>query len=72
MGNSFVWSDNWWVENEDAWFVDGENNLLFHYNFLSNKYNLVAEIPYESKNTFRFYPGFFWRTVLSPNPSGQS
>lgn len=53
MGNSFVWSDNWWVENEDAWFVDGENNLLFHYNFLSNKYNLVAEIPYESKNTFR-------------------
>ena len=32
-------------------------------------------LPYRtlsSKNTFRFYPGFFWRTVLSPNPSGQS
>ena len=25
----FPWSDNWYIENDKAWCIDGERNLLY-------------------------------------------
>ena len=56
MKNSFIWSDNWWVENEKAWFVDGETNILFQIDLNTQECKLIAELPNIEKNTFRLNP----------------
>lgn len=56
MDNSFIWSDNWWAENEKAWFVDGETNILFQIDLNTQECKLVAKLPNIEKNTFRLNP----------------
>lgn len=53
MNNYWIWSDNWWIENDEAWFVEGDKNLLFHYSFHTSECDFLAEIPDESESTFR-------------------
>lgn len=49
----FPWSDNWWVENDEAWFVLGAKNILCRFNLNTNKCKLLAGIPDLSKSKFR-------------------
>lgn len=43
--SSFFWSDNWYIENEKAWFVAGEYNALFQLDMTVNQCVFVAELP---------------------------
>ena len=49
----FCWSDNWWIEDNNAWFVDGERDILFQLDFLTNQCKLVERIPNDTKWKFR-------------------
>lgn len=53
---NFVWSDNWWVEDNKAWFVGGNYNILFCCDLISSRCEAVACIPTESKSKFRRNP----------------
>lgn len=52
----FVWSDNWYIEDHMAWFVDGELNLLFCYDLDKEEANFIAEIPDINPGRFRLNP----------------
>ena len=41
----FIWSDNWWIEEDDVWFVGGMSNILFHANLNTGKCDEAIEIP---------------------------
>ena len=52
----FVWGDNWWIENEEAWFVWGMKNILCYVNMNSGKGKFFKLIPDMSKSLFRLTP----------------
>lgn len=52
----FVWSDNWDVEDNCAWFVDGEKNMLFYVDFKTKRCEFIAELPDGTMNKFRLNP----------------
>ena len=54
--NGFCWSDNWWIEDNNAWFVDGERDVLLKLNFLTNQCEFIKKIPNDEKKTFRQNP----------------
>lgn len=56
MKNKFVWSDNWCIEDETSWFVDGEHNILLKLDLKTNECNFVVEVPCNGKNGFRLNP----------------
>ena len=43
--NTFIWSDNWWIEESEAWFVDGMRDILFNMDLKTNKYKSKEKIP---------------------------
>ncbi|MBD5516305.1 MAG: hypothetical protein HDR06_17100 [Lachnospiraceae bacterium] len=48
MDNSnsiFVWSDGWWLENDNAWFVSGVQNILFCLDLNMYKCEYVMAVP---------------------------
>lgn len=53
---TFLWSDNWYIENNKAWFVDGYFNILSCLDLESNECTYVAEVPSLSSNKFRQNP----------------
>lgn len=53
---SCVWSDNWWVEREEAWFVDGMYNTLFCLDLKTYECKFMVEIPEKSSSKFRLTP----------------
>lgn len=56
MGKEFLCSDNWWIENNEVWFVDENRNLLFYLNLCTNKCKFLAEVPTDSNDTYRRNP----------------
>lgn len=54
--NTFIWSDNWWIEDNKAWFVDGMNNILFCLDLDTHMCELAIKIPDENSSTFRLTP----------------
>lgn len=54
--NTFIWSDNWCIENSIAWFVDGINNILFRLDMNTSECSFIAELPDNAKNKFRLNP----------------
>lgn len=52
----FMWSDNWWIENDIAWFVDGEHSILFKIDLETEKCEYVSKIPNEGASDFRLNP----------------
>lgn len=56
LDNYFCWSDNWWIEENNAWFVDGERDILFKLDFLTNQCEYIKEIPNNTKWKFRQNP----------------
>ncbi len=53
---SIVWSDNWWLEKRNGWFVPGKDNILLMANFDKKKISLVDKLPVKKKTGFRMYP----------------
>lgn len=51
--NTFIWSDNWWVEDNSAWFVGGENNALFRLDLKLRKCDFEAVLPNNMVDKFR-------------------
>lgn len=56
IDNCFCWSDNWWIEENNAWFVDGERDVLYKLNLLTNQYKAVKELPNIEEIKFRQNP----------------
>lgn len=54
--NTFIWSDNWWIEESEAWFVDGMRDILFNMDLKTNKYKYIATIPNKNSYKFRLNP----------------
>ena len=54
--NDFIWSDNWWIEGTIAWFVDGQQNMLFQLDLESKSCKLLAAIPSSNLDRFRINP----------------
>ncbi len=52
----FLWSDNWWIEENEAWFVSGENNAIFRYDMCTKETSMVVTCPEEIPNGFRYNP----------------
>lgn len=52
----FVWSGNWWIEEDRAWFVSGEYNILHNVNFTSQECEFEIEIPFPVSGRFRSTP----------------
>lgn len=48
-----IWGDNWWIENGEAWFVWGMNDILCHFDMKSDKCELLTCIPDISQSKFR-------------------
>lgn len=53
MIENTVWSDNWWIEENSAWFVDGERNMLFSLDLQTKQYKFLKQLPDNSPNKFR-------------------
>ena len=56
MISLFMWSDNWWIENDEAWFVGGMQNILFNLNLKTNECESAVSIPEEVSSKFRLTP----------------
>lgn len=41
----FFWCDDWWIENEMAWLILGEEQILCEYSFISKKLQILDRIP---------------------------
>lgn len=56
LDENIFWSDNWWIEGKNAWFIPGEENILLKANFEKREISLVHELPIKNKIGFRLYP----------------
>ena len=43
--SSFIWSDGWWIEDNIAWFVDGEHSILYRLDMNTGGCDFIAQIP---------------------------
>lgn len=53
---TFIWSDGWWVEGSEAWFICGVSNMLFHMDFKTGKCEEIVHIPDPGECTYRLTP----------------
>lgn len=53
---SFIWSDNWWTEDDEAWFVGGRTNALYRLDRKTNQCEFVAFPPELGRDGFRLNP----------------
>lgn len=54
--SSFVWSDNWHIENGKAWFIDALRGYLCCVNLTTRETEHVIEIPNAGSDRFRLNP----------------
>lgn len=54
--NAFAFSNNWWIEDDKAWFVNGTFNILFCVDIVRKKCELAVRIPDPNPNTYRLNP----------------
>lgn len=43
-----IWSDQWWIEDDVAWFVSGQTNILYEYNMMTSVTRLLSKVPNSS------------------------
>ncbi len=55
-GTAFIWSDNWYVEDGKAWFVEGWGNALCCLDLNTQICECIALIPRYEVKTFRRNP----------------
>ena len=53
--SEFIWSDNWYISENEAWFVSGQQDILFCMNRKTGNTTLAREIP-ERNKSFRLHP----------------
>lgn len=56
LDENIMWSDNWWIEGSNAWFIPGERNSLFYVDLKNNKVSFLNDLPINEKDAFRKYP----------------
>lgn len=56
VNNYLFWSDSWYIEDNNAWFVAGEYNAIFKVDLNAEECSLVAKIPGEKVLEFRQNP----------------
>lgn len=56
VDNTFIWSDNWWIDRNKAWFVSGIQNILFCLDLDTHMCESAVMIPDKSKKKFRVTP----------------
>lgn len=54
--NMLIWSDNFWLENNQAWLISTKYNVIFSLDMHTNECNYIASIPDISRNMFRLNP----------------
>lgn len=54
--NYILWSNNWHIEGNKAWFVDGLRDSLYYVDLELNKYEYIADIPNTEIGKFRLNP----------------
>ena len=52
----FIWGDNWWFENNKAWFVWGVENVLCCVDLVTTRCDLLRYIPDKATSKFRLTP----------------
>lgn len=52
----FIWSDNWYIEDNNAWFIAGEMDILFSVNLNTKKTTLESEILSDKEYSAREHP----------------
>lgn len=45
MGKCILWSDKWHIEDNVAWFIYGETNILFERNLMTGTVIAISKIP---------------------------
>ncbi len=55
-GKTFILSNNWWIEERKAWFVEGLSNILFCLNLDTNECEFLKSIPDENQSTLLLNP----------------
>lgn len=50
------WSNNWWIENDKAWFCTGETGTVLCADMKSETCEFVTQIPKSEENWFGKYP----------------
>lgn len=53
---TFVFGDNWWVEEDKAWFVEAVNNILIGVNMNTGECVEAVRIPEAANDTYRLTP----------------
>lgn len=53
---SYIWSDNWSLDGEKAWFMSGTMDILFCLDIKTRKTAWINSIPLIDDNTFRQHP----------------
>lgn len=53
--NYMVWSDNWWIEDNKAWFCGGQIGALFCVDMETHQCEFIAQIPECKFENFRLY-----------------
>lgn len=48
----FIWGGNWDIEDDKAWFVPGECNVLLQFDLNTGQGEFVAEIPNNTANAY--------------------
>lgn len=54
--NTFIWSENWWLEGDRAWFVEGDNNILFCVNLNTGECEEAINIPDSYLDKYKLTP----------------
>lgn len=54
--DTFIWSENWWIEEDKAWFVEQTNNILFYINLRTGICEDAIEIPDHCANKYKLTP----------------
>lgn len=56
MNCCFCWGDNWWIDGNNAWLVDGERDILYCINLITEQCEFIKSIPNFVEQKFRQNP----------------
>lgn len=54
--DTFIWSENWWIEGDNAWFIEGGCNILFCINLKTQECEEAIDIPDACSNKYKLTP----------------
>lgn len=51
--HTFMWSNNWYIEDDKGWFIDGRRDILCCLDFKSDQCEFVMDLPNAGSNRFQ-------------------